>query len=149
MAASNECARILARMPRTLTRSRESTGQISPARLLAATSSTQRGCVSQTISARGNPARRVATPGNVWTMSPSEPRRTTRKRGSDMRSLTDSVEQRTRRVVFRVADDGNADAETVRYGAFGDGFGGVVGAFYVDIGAKFFEELFDVGFGED
>jgi len=52
-------------------------------------------------------------------------------------------------MVFGVADDGDADAEAGGRGAFGDGIGGVVGAFGVDVGAKFFEEFFDVWFGEN
>src|SRR5579863_8400656 len=149
MAASQFCVRILAMVCRTLVRSREFTGQISEARLLLATRFTQRGWVSQMISARGKDWRRPATAGKVWTMSPSEPRRTTRKRGSDMRGLADGVEKRTGGVVFWVADDGDADAESCGGGTFGNGVGGVVGAFGVDVGTQFFEEFFDVGFREN
>src|SRR5579863_5986450 len=126
MAASQFCVRILAMVCRTLVRSREFTGQISEARLLLATRFTQRGWVSQMISARGKELRRPATAGKVWTMSPREPRRTTRKRGSDMRGLADGIEKRARGVVFGVADDGYADAEAGGDGALGDGVGGVV-----------------------
>src|SRR5258708_3356446 len=134
---------------RTLARLRESTGQISEARPLLATRFTQRGWVSQTISARGKELRRPETAGNVWTMAPREPRRTTRKRGSDMRGLADRIEKRARGMVFGVADDGYADAEASRDGSLGDGVEGVVGAFGVDVGAQFFEEVFYVGFGEN
>src|SRR5579862_9692640 len=136
-------------MARTLERSRESTDQISVARALLATSSVQRGCVSQTISASGKEARRAATAGKVWTISPREPRRTTRKRGSGMRLLADGGEEGAGGVVFGVADDGDADAETIRDGAFGNGVGGVVGALGVDVGAKLFEQFFNVGLGKD
>src|SRR5580700_1237357 len=149
MAASQRCARILAMVCRTLARSRESTGQISVARPLLATRFTQRGCVSQMISARGNEWRRPATAGKVWTMSPREPRRTTRKRGSDMRGLADGVKKRARGMVFRIADDGYADAEAGGDGALRDRVGGVVGAFGVDVGAQFFEKFFDIGLGEN
>src|SRR5882724_1744415 len=134
---------------RTFAKSRESTGQISEARPLLATRFTQRGWVSQIISARWKDWRRPATAGKVWTMSPKEPRRTTRKRGSDMRSLADGVEKRARGMVFGVADDRDADAEACGRGALGDGVGGVVGAFGVDVGAEFFENFFDVGFREN
>src|SRR5580704_4543883 len=108
MAASQRRARILAMVWRTLARSRESTGQISVARPLLTTRFTQRGWVSQVISARGKELRRPATAGKVWTMSPREPRRTTRKRGSDMRGLADGIEKGARGMVFGVADDGDA-----------------------------------------
>jgi len=116
---------------------------------LLATRFTQRGCVSQMISARGNELRKPETAGNVWTISPREPRRTARKRGSDMRGLADGVEKRARGMAFRVADDGHADAEAGRDGSLGDGLGGVVGAFGVDVWTEFFEEFFDVEFGEN
>ena len=38
-------------------------------------------------------------------------------------------------MVFGVADNGHADAEKGGDGALGDGLGGVVGAFGVDVGA--------------
>ena len=51
-------------------------------------------------------------------------------------------------MVFGIADDGYADAEAGGDGAFGDGVGGVVGAFRVDVGAQLLEKIFDVGFRE-
>src|SRR5882762_10210640 len=149
MAAFQRWARIFATVWRTLARLRESTGQTWVARPLLATRFTQRGCVSQMISARGNELRKPETAGNVWTISPREPRRTARKRGSDMRGLADGIEKRARGMVLGVADDGYADAEAGRDGSLGDGVGGVVGAFGVDVGTEFFEEFFDVEFGEN
>src|SRR5258708_16139820 len=111
MAAFQRWARIFATVWRTLARLRESTDQTWVARPLLATRFTQRGCVSQMISARGNELRKPETAGNVWTMSPREPRRTARKRGSDMRGLADGVEKRAGGMAFRVADDGPADAQ--------------------------------------
>jgi hypothetical protein len=52
-------------------------------------------------------------------------------------------------MIFRIADDGYADAETSGDGALGDGVGGVVGAFRMDIWTQFFEQLFDIRFGEN
>jgi len=52
-------------------------------------------------------------------------------------------------VVFRVTDDGYADAEALGDGTLGDVFGGVIGAFRVDVWAKVFEERFDVRLGEE
>src|SRR6267142_5561511 len=149
MAAFQRWVRIFETVWRTLARLRESTGHIWVARPLLATRFTQRGCVSQMISARGNELRKPETAGNVWTISPREPRRTTRKRGSDMRGLANGVEKRARGMVFGIADDGDADAEACGRGALGDGVGGVVGAFGVDVGPEFFEEVFYGGVGEN
>src|SRR5215471_4682783 len=135
--------------PRTSDRSRESTGQISLARLLLETSSTQRGWVSQTISDCGNEHRSAAMAGKVWTMSPREPRRTIRKRGSGMRAFADGLKERARGVILGIANDGHADAEAGGDGAFGNGFGGVVRTFGVHVGPQLFEELFYIGFRED
>src|SRR5713226_3615520 len=89
---------------------RVSVSQISVASSLLSTSSFQRGWVSQTISALGNDSRRPATAGKVWTISPREPRRTTRKRGSGMRRLANRFEEFSRGVILGVAYDGHADA---------------------------------------
>src|SRR5271167_5247485 len=79
-------------------------------RVLRSTKSFQRGCVSQTISAVGKVSRSAATAGKVWTMSPSEPRRKTRKRGSGMRRLADGFKKIARGMIFGVAHDGNTYA---------------------------------------
>ena len=136
-------------MRRTEARSRESTGQISVARPLLATKSTQRGCVSQTISALGNDARKPATAGKVCTISPREPRRTTTKRGSAMGAFADGVEKGAGGMVFGIAYDGYTDAEPIGDGAFGNSFGGVVGAFGVNVRSKLLKQLLDVWFGEE
>ena len=104
--------------------------------------------MSQIISDDGNEARSPATAGKVWTISPREPRRTTRKR-SGMRTFTNTIEEGAGGVVFRVTDDGYADAEALGDGTLGDVFGGVIGAFGVDVWAKVFEERFDVRLGEE
>src|SRR5258708_7008208 len=149
MAAFQRWARIFARVWRTLARLRESTGQIWVARPLLATRFTQRGCVSQMISARGNELRKPETAGNVWTISPREPRRTARKRGSDMRGLADSIEKRARGMVFGVADDGYADAEAGRGGALRGGGGRGGGSLGGGRGEQIFAEVLDVEFGEN
>src|SRR5580698_5627359 len=96
------------------------------ARPLLSTKSFHRGCVSHTISAFGKASRSAETAGNVCTISPSEPRRKTRKRGSGMRSLTDGFEKTARGVILGIADDGNADAKTRGSGALWHGVQGVV-----------------------
>src|SRR5712692_513931 len=127
---------------------RVSVSQISVASSLLSTSAFQRGWVSQTISASGNDSRRAATAGKVWTISPREPSRTTRKRGSGMRRLANGLEQLSRGVILGVAYDGHADTEPRGDGALRHGVLSVVSAFGVDIRAKLFQKSFDVGFGE-
>src|ERR1700687_3803677 len=128
---------------------RVSTVQTSEASAPLSTRNFQRGWVSQTISAAGKVARRAATAGKVWTMSPREPSRKTRKRGSGMRGLADGFEEVAGGVIFRIADNGDADAEAGGGGACGNGVGGVVGAFGVHIGTQRLEKGLDVGFAEE
>src|ERR1700728_4628420 len=90
--------------------SRLSMVRTSEAKLLLSTSDFQRGWVSQTISAAGNVSRKAAAAGKVWTMSPKEPRRRIRKRGSGMRRLANGIEKLAGGVVFGVADNGDLDA---------------------------------------
>src|SRR4029077_4449923 len=80
---------------------------------------------------------------------PSEPRRTTRKRFSGMRSLANQSEQIARGVALGVANDSDADAQAIGNGAFGDGFGRVVGALGVNVRKEILEQLFHVGFREN
>src|SRR6266446_10659161 len=107
--------------------------QTSDVSALLSTRGFQRGCVTQTSSEFGKELRRLATAGNAWTISPREPSRTTKRRGSGMRDLANGVEQISRRVVFGIADDGHADAQAGRCGPLGNGFRGVVGAFRVNV----------------
>jgi hypothetical protein len=65
-----------------------------------------------------------------------------------MRGLADGFEEAARGVIFRVADDGYAYAETAGGGALWNGVGSVVGAFGVNVGAERLEERLDVGFAE-
>src|SRR5271165_1965814 len=101
------------------------------------------------ISAQGKDSRNPATAGNVWTISPSEPRRTTRKRFSGMRSLANAIEQSACGVVLGIANDSDANAQAIGDSAFGDGFGSVVGALSVNVRTKFFEQLLNVRFREN
>src|SRR5277367_1138617 len=106
---------------------REATARVSMvrtsvARVLLSTRNFHRGWVIQVISAAGNDSRNAATAGKVCTMSPREPSRRTRKRGSDMRGLANGIEEIARRVIFRIADNGDADAEARGGGALGYGF---------------------------
>ena len=52
-------------------------------------------------------------------------------------------------MVFRIADNSDADAEAISNGAFGDRVGCVIGALGMDVGAKLLEQLFHVGLGEN
>src|SRR6266849_106743 len=134
---------------RTDALSLESIGQISFANWLLRTNSAQRGCVSQMMCADGNDSRRPATAGNVCTISPSEPRRTTRKRCSAMRGLADGINQRARGVFFGITNDGNANAQSRGRCALRDGFRGVIRAFGMNIRPQFREKRLDVGLAEE
>jgi len=128
---------------------RVSAVQTCEASWLLSTRGFHRGLVSQTISALGKVSRKPATAGNVCTMSPRAPRRTARKRGSGMRSLADRFEQISRGVIFWVANDGYANPEARGGGAFGNGFGGVVGSFGVNVRPEILEERLDARFAEE
>src|SRR5580700_9913104 len=121
----------------------------SVARVLLSTRTFHRGWVIQMISAAGNDSRSAATAGKVCTMSPREPSRRTRKRGSDMRGLANGIEEVARRVIFRIANDGDADAEACGGGALGYGFDRVVGAFGMDVGTQKIQQGLDVRFAEE
>src|SRR5580692_6488890 len=118
---------------------RVSVAQTCEASPLLSTKSFHRGCVSHTISAPGKVSRNAATAGKVCTMSPSEPRRRTRKRGSGMRSLADGFKKIARGMIFGIANDGNPNAETRGSGALGYGFRGVVGSFGMNVRAEVFQ----------
>src|SRR6266404_4120177 len=113
---------------------RVSVSQISVANSLLSTSAFQRGWVSQTISAFGNDSRKPATAGKVWTISPREPRRTTRKRGSVMRRLANGLQQFSCGVILGVTNDRNADAEARGNGALWHGVRRIVSSFGVNVG---------------
>src|SRR5258707_13563540 len=95
MAAFQRWARIFATVWRTLARLRESTGQISGARPLLATRFTQRGCVNQMISARGNELRKPETAGNGRKILPREPKRAAWKARSGKRGPAEGTQDRT------------------------------------------------------
>src|ERR1700693_3126721 len=118
------------------------------ARALLSTRNFQRGWVSQVISAAGNASRSAATAGKVWTISPREPKRRTRKRNSGMRGLTNGVDEFAGGVIFRVTDNGYLYAKAGGGCALRYGVGCVVGAFGVDVGMEKFQEGFDVGFAK-
>src|SRR6202171_5572948 len=118
---------------------RVSVPQISVANSLPSTSAFRRGWVSQMISASGNDSRKAATAGKVWTISPREPRRTTRKRWSGMRRLANGLEQCSRGVILAITHDGHAGAKPCGDGVLRHGVRSVVSAFGVDIRSQFFQ----------
>src|SRR5712672_3580700 len=101
------------------------------------------------ISAFGNVSRKPATAGKVWTISPREPKRTTRKRGSAMRRLANGFEQLPRGMVLGVSYDGHPNAKPGGDGTLRHGFERVVGPFCMNIGAQFLQQSFDIGFGKE
>src|ERR1035438_2721775 len=149
MAAVQIVRRRLSIVRRSEDSERVSMVRTSEARALLSTKNFQRGWVSQVISATGNVSRSAATAGKVWTMSPREPKRRSRKRGSGMRSLANGVDEFAGGVIFRVADNGYLYAEAGGGCSLGYGVGCVVGAFGVDVGVEKFQEGFDVGFAEE
>src|SRR5713226_1203464 len=149
MAAVKRYLRIRPITSRKELKERVSVCQMSVASSLLSTNSFQRGCVSQIISACGNDSRKAATAGKVWTISPKEPRRTTRKRGSGMRRLANGVEQLPRGVILGISYDGHANAEPGSHRSLRHGLGSVIRPFGVDIRAQFFQQGLDVGFGKE
>src|SRR5580692_5801367 len=113
MAASHRALRRSLMVLRREWMERVSVVQICEASALLSTRNFQRGCVIQTISAIGKVSRRAEAAGNVCTMSPRAPRRTTKKRGSGMRRLANGFKKIARGMILRVADDGNLNAKTI------------------------------------
>src|SRR5258707_15877292 len=105
--------------------------QMSVASSPHSTSSFQRGWVSQTISAFGNDSRKPATAGKVWTISPREPRRTTRKGGSVMQRLANGLQQVSWGRIPGVNNERNPDAEARGHGAGWHGVRGKGRSFWV------------------
>src|SRR5260370_20372590 len=99
--------------------------------------------------AAGKDSRNAATAGKVWMMSPSEPSRTTRKRGSDMRSLAHGIEESARRVILRVTDNSYADTEPRGRGTLRDGLGGVICSLGMHIRTQVLQQRLHVGLAED
>src|SRR2546426_2481688 len=66
---------------------------------------------SQSIGAPRKEPQIMAAAGAAWTISPSELRRTIRKRSSAMRSFTKTREKLARRVALWIADNGDAHAK--------------------------------------
>ena len=83
--------------------------------------------------ASGNAARSAAAAGSAWTMSPSAPRRTIR---IVHRAVDVGAQQVARRVILRIADDGDAAAVGADDLALGHGVDGVVGALAVHVGLQ-------------
>src|SRR5229473_3819341 len=82
-------------------------------------------------------------------MSPSEPSRTTRKRGSGMRRLAHGVEKVVRRVILGVAHDRHADTESRRRRTLRDSLGGVIRSFGVNVRAQILQKRFYVRLAEE
>src|SRR5260370_6802708 len=104
---------------------------------------------SQSIGAPRKEPQIMAAAGAVWTISPSELRRTIRKRSSAMRGFTKTREKLARRAALWIADNGDAHAKPRGRGALRNRFRGIVGAFDVDIGAQHLKQRFHVWLVKD
>src|SRR4029077_662690 len=71
------------------------------------------------------------------------------KRRSAMRRLADGFEQPVGRMLFRISNDGDSDAESCRDGPLRNGFRRVIGSLCVNIGAEGFEQALHALFVED
>src|SRR5438477_3562487 len=149
MAVSNRCCRIRLSMPRKLDQSRVSIVQTSEASALLFTMNSHLGCVSQMISAFGKEFRSPLTAGNVCTMSPSEPSRSTRNRGSVMQSLADGLQQFASRMIFLISDDGHANSQLLGGRTLRHGFRRVIRSLCVYVGPHVIEQRFHVWFGKN
>src|ERR1041385_1037261 len=132
------------RMLRTFGHFLESTVHTSVGKLQAFTKNCHFGCVSQIISASGNDARSPLTAGNACTMSPREPRRTTRNLGSLMCRLAKRFQQSARGVFFRVTTNRTTNTQTVGDSLFRNGRTGIVGSFGMYVRPQFVQERFHI-----
>src|SRR6202007_2324596 len=82
-------------------------------------------------------------------MSPSEPSRTTRKRGSDMRSLAHGIEEFARRMILRVTDNRYADTEARGRRTLRDGLGGVIRSLGMHIRTQVLQQRLHIRLAED
>src|SRR6266849_2637557 len=149
MAAVQELCRTRWTVSRNDDIARVSTAQTSDARRLLWTRNAQRGCVSQTIRADGKDWRNAATAGKAWMTSPSEPSRTTRKRGSGMRRLAHGIEEVARRMILGVADDSYADTEARRRRPLRDGRGGVIRSLGMNVRPQVLQKGFHIRLAEE
>src|SRR5258708_13583497 len=100
-------------MLRTFDQFLVSTVQTSVANALVFTRNSHLGWVSQMISAFGNDVRSPLTAGNACTISPREPRRTTRNLGSVMPSLARGLQQFARGMFLRIAHNRQVNSHAV------------------------------------
>src|SRR5258708_19438414 len=121
---------------------------MSVASSLLSTRPFHRGWVNQMMSAFGNDSRSAATAGKVWTISPREPRRTTRKRGSVMRRLANGLQQFSCGVILGVTNDRNADAEARGNGALCHGVPPISISFCLNFELYFSQKTFIPCFGQ-
>src|SRR5260221_81426 len=82
-------------------------------------------------------------------MSPSDPSRTTRKRGSGMRSLAHGIEKVARRMVLGIADDRYTDTEPGGRRTFRDGLARVIRSLSVNVRTQLLQQRFYVRLAED
>src|SRR5260370_37153781 len=82
-------------------------------------------------------------------MSPSEPSRTTRKRGSGMRRLAHGIEKVVRGVILGGAHESYADTEARRRGTLRDSLGGVIRSLGMNVRAQVLQKGFHIRLAEE
>ena len=101
--------------------------------------------MTQSMRAPGKVSRRAEAAGRAWITSPMRAEPDQQKaRISHRRWPAQARQKIARRMVLRIADDGDANAEQRGEVAFGNRFGGVVGAFGVHVRLEFAQQRIHV-----
>src|ERR1700722_13395093 len=103
----------------------------------------------QSMRASGDVSRSAAAAGIAWTMSPSDPSRTSRKRGSAIFLVTQAGDKFARGMFFGITDNCYTDPEKRREVAFRNSFRRVIGAFCVHIWLEFAQQRTYIEFVKD
>src|ERR1700732_2552986 len=104
---------------------------------------------TQSMRASGNVSRSAAAAGRACTMSPSDPSRTSRKRGSAIFLVTQAGDEFARGMFLGITDDCYADPEKRCKVAFWNSLRRVIGAFRVHIRLEFAQQSIYIEFVED
>src|SRR5580704_3414583 len=103
----------------------------------------------QSMRASGKVSRRAAAAGRAWTMSPGDPSRTSRKRGSAIFLVTQAGDKFARGMFFGITDDCYTNPEKRCEVAFRNSFRRVIRTFRMHIRLKFAQQRIHVEIVED